>query len=96
MSVVVGEDLCEVCTKPIALGEEVRQVTGAGSEDELGRIRYVWRHVDCESVAHQVLAEVEAPPHAEWVRLLCSDPFEAGRRIFELEQRVAALEGRRR
>jgi hypothetical protein len=93
---LAGEDLCDACEQPIKAGEEVRQLTGAGSVDREGRLRLLWRHTACDSVGGAVVAEVAPPPWQDWIRLLVSDPFGAAQRIYELEQRLAALEGRRR
>jgi hypothetical protein len=93
---VVDEDRCDTCHAVIRGGEECRQVTQAGSIDQAGRIRYQFRHTTCESVAGQILAEVPPVAWSDWLRLLSSDPFGAAERLHDLEQRVAALEVRRR
>jgi hypothetical protein len=96
MSVVVNEDVCGLCEQPVRPGEELRQMSGAGSIDGLGRIRLQWAHVDCLDRPPVPVEDVAPPPWQSWVRDLASDPFAAAQRLYELEQRVAALEGRRR
>jgi hypothetical protein len=94
MSVIVNEDVCELCLQPVKPGEELRRASDAGSMDDMGRIRYRWRHVACEAPP-QPVAEGELPPWAGWLHDLASDPFRAAERLHALEQRVAALERRR-
>jgi hypothetical protein len=96
---VVGEDVCQICERHIGPGEQVIQESFAGSVDDWGRTRYLWRHVACveaaslaASTAHEAAAAIQAPP---WAGLVY-DPHEMARRLYELEQRVAALEARRR
>jgi hypothetical protein len=95
MSLVLGQDVCEICGELAEVGQELRRMSAAGSIDDMGRIRHTWRHVSCEAVPASPVVDVEAPPWAGWFHDLASDPYTVAERLHELEQRVATLEAKR-